>query len=50
MLPNNEGVSEPVVSSATFAAAVIMVIVTTLVAPPLLKWAMTRNGSEAENG
>jgi Kef-type K+ transport system membrane component KefB len=45
MLPNAAGVSEPVVSAATFAAVVIMVIVTTLVTPPLLKWAMGRHVS-----
>lgn len=42
MLPNAQGVSEPVIGSATFAAVVIMVIVTTLVTPPLLKWALAR--------
>ncbi|HEX8423982.1 MAG TPA: cation:proton antiporter [Pyrinomonadaceae bacterium] len=42
MLPNAQGVSEPVIGSATFAAVVIMVIVTTLVTPPLLKWALGR--------
>ncbi len=43
VLPNDDGVAEPVVSSATFAAAVIMVIITTLVAPPLLKWALAQD-------
>jgi Kef-type K+ transport system membrane component KefB len=33
---------EPVVTPAVFSAVVIMVMVTTLVAPPLLKWALTR--------
>jgi len=45
MLPNAEGVSEPVINSATFAAVVIMVIVTTLVTPPLLKWSLARDAS-----
>jgi hypothetical protein len=40
MLPNAQGVNEPVIGSATFAAVVIMVIVTTLVTPPLLKWSL----------
>ena len=42
MLPNAQGVSEPVIGSATFAAVVIMVIVTTLVTPPFLKWSLSR--------
>ncbi|MDQ6651854.1 MAG: cation:proton antiporter [Acidobacteriota bacterium] len=42
MLPTAAGVVEPVISAATFGAVVIMVIVTTLVTPPLLKWAMGR--------
>lgn len=33
---------ERVVSPSTFSAVVIMVMVTTLVTPPILKWAMTR--------
>jgi Kef-type K+ transport system membrane component KefB len=33
---------EQVVSVPTFSAVVIMVIVTTLVTPPVLKWALTR--------
>jgi len=45
MLPNAQGVNEPVIGSATFAAVVIMVIVTTLVTPPLLKWSLARNSS-----
>ncbi|HEY9404438.1 MAG TPA: cation:proton antiporter [Pyrinomonadaceae bacterium] len=43
MLPNAEGVSEPVINSATFAAVVIMVIMTTLITPPLLKWSLARD-------
>jgi Kef-type K+ transport system membrane component KefB len=41
-LPNAQGVQEPVIGPATFAAVVIMVIVTTLVTPPFLKWSMAR--------
>ena len=48
MLPNESGVSEPVINSATFGAVVIMVIVTTLVTPPALKWALARSRSEFE--
>jgi Kef-type K+ transport system membrane component KefB len=43
-LPNASGVSEPVISAATFGAVVIMVIVTTLVTPPLLKWSLSKKG------
>lgn len=42
MLPNAMGVPEPVINTATFGAVVIMVISTTLVTPPVLKWAMGR--------
>jgi Kef-type K+ transport system membrane component KefB len=42
MLPSNAGVSEPVISSATFGAVVIMVIITTLVTPLSLKWSLGR--------
>jgi Kef-type K+ transport system membrane component KefB len=48
MLPNANGVNEPVVGSATFGAIVIMVIVTTLVTPPLLKWSLSREKRKAE--
>jgi Kef-type K+ transport system membrane component KefB len=41
-LPNAQGINEPVIGSATFAAVVIMVIVTTLVTPPFLKWSMAK--------
>src|SRR5216683_2624891 len=43
MLPNATGTMAPVVSSATFGAVVIMVVITTLVTPPLLKVALSRN-------
>jgi Kef-type K+ transport system membrane component KefB len=42
MLPNAQGVSEPVVGAATFGAIVIMVVFTTLVTPPVLKWSLAR--------
>jgi len=42
MLPNAQGVSEPVIGAASFGAVVIMVIITTLVTPPLLKWSLKR--------
>lgn len=44
MLPNTQGVNEPLVGTATFGAVVIMVIVTTLVTPPALKWSLGRVG------
>ncbi|MDT5263156.1 MAG: hypothetical protein QOC61_2160 [Acidobacteriota bacterium] len=43
VLPNAQGITEPVIGPATFAAVVIMVVVTTLVTPPALKWALQRN-------
>jgi Kef-type K+ transport system membrane component KefB len=42
MLPNAQGVMEPVIGTATFGVIVIMVIVTTLVTPPALKWSLAR--------
>ncbi|HEX8069535.1 MAG TPA: cation:proton antiporter [Pyrinomonadaceae bacterium] len=43
MLPDAAtGARAPVIDAATFGVVVIMVIVTTLVTPPLLKWALTR--------
>ena len=48
MLPNAQGVSEPVINAATFGSVVIMVIVTTLVTPPVLKWALTRRPPDEE--
>ena len=42
MLPNDAGVMEPVINAATFGAVVIMVIITTLITPPVLKWALSR--------
>lgn len=40
MLPDAQGVMQPIVSSTTFDVAVIIVIVTTLLTPPILKWSM----------
>jgi Kef-type K+ transport system membrane component KefB len=48
MLPNASGIAEPVIGPATFGAVVIMVIVTTLVTPPLLKWALGRGASSKQ--
>jgi Kef-type K+ transport system membrane component KefB len=39
-LPNEQGVSEPVIGAETFGALVIMIIITTLVTPPALKWSL----------
>ncbi len=41
-LPDAAGVATPVINAATFGAVVIMVLVTTLVTPPVLKWALAR--------
>lgn len=35
---------EPVINQGTYSAIVVMVMVTTMVTPPLLKWAMNRSG------
>ena len=40
MLPNSQGVTQPVIGADIFGVIVIMVIVTTLVTPPFLKWSM----------
>ncbi len=48
MLPSASGAREPVINAATFGAVVIMVIITTLVTPPVLKWAMSRKHSQFE--
>jgi Kef-type K+ transport system membrane component KefB len=44
MLPNANGMNEPVINASTFGAVVIMVIITTLVTPPALKWSLGRGG------
>ncbi len=48
VMPNLNGVVEPIISSATFGAIVLMVIATTLVTPPLLKWSFNE-ASIAQN-
>jgi Kef-type K+ transport system membrane component KefB len=50
MLPNEQGVPEPVIGPAVFGAVVIMVIVTTLVTPPALKWSLQRTTPAPEPG
>jgi Kef-type K+ transport system membrane component KefB len=40
MLPNQSGVAEPIINTATFSVVVLMVIVTTLLTPPALKWGL----------
>lgn len=42
VLPNSQGVLQPVINTATFGAIVIMVFVTTLITPPALKWSLNR--------
>ncbi|MFN2456264.1 MAG: cation:proton antiporter [Pyrinomonadaceae bacterium] len=49
VLPNAQGVSEPVINAATFGAVVGMVIITTLAAPFALKWSFGRRAAEPEN-
>lgn len=49
MLPNAQGVSEPVIGAGTFGVVVIMVIVTTLVTPPALKVALARTAPTIED-
>lgn len=49
MLPNVQGVSEPVISAGVFGVIVMMVIVTTLITPPALKGALARTTSPEEN-
>jgi Kef-type K+ transport system membrane component KefB len=44
-LPNSQGVSEPVIGNVTFSAVVLMVIASTLITPPLLKWALGRQST-----
>ena len=43
VMPNLQGIAEPIISPTTFGAVVLMVIVTTIITPPLLKWSMTEN-------
>ena len=49
MLPNAEGVSEPVIGAGTFGVVVIMVIVTTLITPPALKRSLARTTTPVED-
>jgi Kef-type K+ transport system membrane component KefB len=42
LLPNANGMNEPVINASTFGAVVMMVIITTLVTPPALKWSLGR--------
>jgi Kef-type K+ transport system membrane component KefB len=49
MLPNAQGVNEPVIGAGTFGVIVIMVIVTTLVTPPALKAALARTAPTIED-
>ncbi|MDT4898408.1 MAG: hypothetical protein QOH25_3485 [Acidobacteriota bacterium] len=49
MLPNAQGVSEPVINAGTFGVIVIMVIVTTLVTPFALKRALARTSQSEED-
>jgi hypothetical protein len=49
MLPNAQGVNEPVIGAGAFGVIVIMVIVTTLVTPPALKAALARTAPRVED-
>ena len=49
-LPNHQGVNEPVVGNVTFGAVVLMVIASTLITPPLLKWALNRKPTMEPEG
>jgi Kef-type K+ transport system membrane component KefB len=46
-LTDHTGASTPVIDSATFGVVVVMVIVSTIVTPPALKWAFTRQSKQA---
>ncbi|MFN2481436.1 MAG: cation:proton antiporter [Pyrinomonadaceae bacterium] len=47
LLPNAQGLLVPVISPDIFGGIVVMVIVTTLLTPPLLKWATARGDRRA---
>ncbi|HEX8181452.1 MAG TPA: cation:proton antiporter [Pyrinomonadaceae bacterium] len=49
MLPTADGTLAPVVDAATYGAIVVVVLITTLVAPPLLKWTLTRTTTTPEH-
>lgn len=46
----NEGKSLNVVTPKTYSALVVMIMITTMVTPPLLKWAMTKDDPPTEPG
>lgn len=48
-LPDSSGTRTAVIGSGTFSAVVIMVILTTLITPPLLKWAMGKRDTTNAN-
>jgi Na+:H+ antiporter len=49
-LPNAQGVLVPVINPSTFGAVVTMVIATTVVTPPLLKWAFLTVPAAIDSG
>ena len=50
MLPTAGGVTEPVISAATFGAVVIMVIITTFITPFALKWSLAKKSTQTRKG
>lgn len=48
VLPTTSGQLEPVIGRSTFGAVVMMVFITTMVAPPALKWALSRSQKKSE--
>ena len=48
VLPNAQGVDEPVIDVATYGVVVFMVVFTTLITPPALKWAIENKGRAAQ--
>ena len=49
-LPGADGLLVPVVDAGTFSAIVLVVMVTTLITPPLLKWALARPAGTPREG
>jgi Kef-type K+ transport system membrane component KefB len=49
VLPNAQGMREPVINAGTFGVVVMMVVITTLVTPPALKWALARTKEPASD-
>ena len=43
MLPNTQGILEPVISPSTFGVYVFIAMVTAFLTPPALKWSLTQN-------